>query len=261
MASVKFFTGWSREGGSTLHHIWLVNKLNEMGHDATLWGPHPWHTAHCPGGLIPHAQVFQNDTCVAHYVNVASVAKARPLHLVASCHESPMLNPLKDQDLSEVDGVHFVGAGQKTAHDLSIESTIIPPAVASVDWNGGPGTGTAGVIGSIDSNKHPAQAIRTALENGARRVLLYGRLNDVEYYKAHVLPFIVEGVAEHRQHASREEVYNSVDMVCSASRSETFGMVEAECKKAGIPFYGASYAPQVEDDEVILQKWVELLNL
>lgn len=261
MASVKFITGWSKEGGSTLHHIWLVNKLNELGHDASLWGPHDWHTQHAPGGRIQNCQVFRNDTVVAHYVNVSSVAALNPLRLIVSCHESPSLNPLSNQDLTSADGVHFVSEAQKSAQSLSVESTVIPPNVADVEWNGGPDKDIAGVIGSVDFNKQPHVAAQQALQDGFKKVLLYGRLNDPGYFTANVLPMMVEGRVEHRQHAERGEVYNSLDAVYCSSKSETFGMVEAEAKKANIPFYGTSYAPEVMDSEEILQKWVELLDL
>lgn len=261
MASIKFITGWSQEGGSTLHHIWLVKKLTEMGHDVSLWGPHDWHMQHVPGGRLQNCQVFNNDTVVGHYVNIASIASLRPLRLVASCHESPALNDMKNQDLSQADGIHFVSAGQKLEHNLSIDSTVIPPNVADVDWRGGPDKKVAGVIGSIDGNKAPHVAAQMALQEGYDKVLLYGRLNDLNYYTANVLPMIVAGRVEHRQHAERDEVYNSLDAVFSASKSETYGMVEAEAKKSKIPFYGASFSPEVMDSDQILEKWVRLLEL
>ena len=261
MASIKFLTGWSKEGGSTLHHIWLVTKLNEMGHDASLWGPHDYHTQFVPGGRLQNCEIFNNDTVVAHYVNIASVANLRPLRLVVSCHESPALNGLANQDLTGADAVHFVSAGQKSAHNLSIDSTVIPPNVADVVWNGGPGKEIAGVIGSVDYNKQPHVAAQQALEDGFRKVLLYGRVNDPNYFTTNVLPLLIDGRVEHRQHAEREEVFNSIDAVYCSSKSETYGMVEAEAKKSNIPFYGASYAPEVMDSEEILQKWVELLEV
>jgi hypothetical protein len=232
-----------------------------MGHDASLWGPHDWHTNFVPGGRLQNCQIFNSDTAVAHFVNIASVAALNPSRLVVSCHESPFLNNLNEQDLTAADALHFVSAGQKAAHNLSIDSTIIPPNVADVTWNGGPGKKVAGVIGSIDANKAPHVAAQHALQEGFDKVLLYGRLNDLDYYTTNVLPMIAEGRVEHRQHAERDEVYNSLDAVFCASRSETYGMVEAEVKKSNIPFYGASYAPEIMDSEEILDKWLNLLNL
>ena len=55
-------------------------------------------------------------------------------------------------------------------------------------------------------------------------------------------------------------MYNQVDVVYHASHSETFGLVEAECKASGIPYKGAEFLPKAMEDEEIIQKWKDILK-
>lgn len=259
--SVKIISGWSNPGGSTCHHIWLTNKLNEQGYDCTFYGPHDWHLDKCKSGKISDGvHIDPEDTVVIHYIPIEAVTRVEARRRIYSCHEAPSLSPVRDMDLSQVDAVHFVSARQSEAQGIEHDQMVIPPHVERINWSA-PGNNKAAVIGSIDSNKNPRKAIEDALRDGYERILLFGKVNDPNYFTNHILPFIVQGVVEIRQHVDdREKMYNEVDAVYHSSASETFGLVEAECKLSGIPYRGVEFLPKIMSDEEIIEKWKEILQ-
>ena len=54
-------------------------------------------------------------------------------------------------------------------------------------------------------------------------------------------------------------MYASVEAVYHASKRETYGLVEAECKAAGVPYRGVESNPEILSDEDILERWKEVL--
>jgi hypothetical protein len=163
-------------------------------------------------------------------------------------------------DLSKVDAVHFVSERQRLLQAVEGPQVVIPPYVQKVNWSA-PKNKKAAVIGSIDSNKNPVQAIALAREAGYERILLFGKLNDPNYFVKFILPLVVEGVVELRQHEDdREKMYNEADAVYHSSQSETYGLVEAECKLAGIPYGGAQFLPQIMEEDEIIEKWKTVLQ-
>jgi len=55
-------------------------------------------------------------------------------------------------------------------------------------------------------------------------------------------------------------MYGRVSAVYHSSLSETYGLVEAECKLAGIPFNGMSNGQPILENEEIFQLWKKLLS-
>lgn len=258
--TVKILSGWSKPGGSTCHHIWLTNKLNEQGYDCTFHGPHDWHKDKCQSGGLESVRILPTDRVIAHYVPLSALEGLENKRLIYSCHESPSLSNVAEMDLSRVDVVHFVSERQRLLQAVEHAQVVIPPHVQKVKWTA-PNNKKAAVIGSIDANKHPAQAIALAREAGYERILLFGKLNDPNYFVNHILPLVVEGVVEIRQHEDdREKMYNEVDAVYHSSHSETFGLVEAECKLAGIPYGGNQFLPQIMKEDEMVEKWKEILK-
>ena len=257
---VKIISGWSNPGGSTCHHIWLTNKLNEHGYDCTFYGPHEWHRDKCKSDGLEQVKIMPTDRVIAHFISLQGLASVPKKRLIYSCHESPSLSNVYDMDLSKVDVVHFVSERQRLLHAVEGPQVVIPPYVQKVKWSA-PKNKKAAVIGSIDSNKNPVQAIALAREAGYERILLFGKLNDPNYFVKFILPLVVEGVVELRQHEDdREKMYNEVDAVYHSSQAETYGLVEAECKLAGIPYGGAQFLPQIMEEDEIIETWKTALQ-
>ena len=80
------------------------------------------------------------------------------------------------------------------------------------------------------------------------------------YFQECVQPLL--GSVEVRNHEDdKEAMYGAVEAVYHASKRETYGLVEAECKAAGVPFRGAENNPEILTDEEILERWKRLLDL
>jgi len=58
----------------------------------------------------------------------------------------------------------------------------------------------------------------------------------------------------------KDQMYSTVDVVYHNSKRETFGLVEAECTLAGIPFVGPRNNPEILEESEILERWDEVLN-
>lgn len=258
MARVKIASGWSNPGGSTLHHIGLTKLLNEAGHECTFYGPHTWHMSKCSAENIHNLTIEPDDILISHFLDPATFVGAPCRKHILSCHETD-LYPLKQIKDLPFDLIQYVSNRQRAWHGVNHPFVIIPPRVETVEWSA-PGTKTAGVIGSIDAHKQTAEAIALALEKGYERIMLYGDITDTAYYQTYVQPFVYEGTALVMGHKeNRKAMYATLDAVFHMSKRETYGMVEAECKSAGIPFYGNENHPIVISDEEVLEKWESLL--
>jgi hypothetical protein len=259
---VKLLSGWSNPGGSTVHHIALTNLLNENGYDCTFYGPHDWHLDKCKSKKISNyyeLDLKNHEVFISHFVGPIKVNNKSIKHIL-SCHETNLFQV----NASMYDAIHFVSEGQKSWHKIDKRNEdkcfIIPPIVDKIDWVN-PKNEIAGVIGSIDSHKQTHQAIISAIALGAKKVYLYGLPTESQYYNDKILPFIQRGWVELKGHSDdKKAMYNSVSFVCHASIRETYGLVEAECKLAGINFIGRKNNPIVLSKKEILEKWKTILE-
>ena len=263
MSKVLLISGWSNPGGSTIHHIALTNLLNDNGIDCTFYGPHEYHLNKCKSGTIADlgpagpAKVEKDDIVISHFVLVPPVEMKK--HIL-SCHETTLWD-LKKMDPRQYDVIQFVSNSQKKWHGVNHSSVIIPPIVEKVNWTK-PNNGVAGIVGSVDVNKQTHISIQKALDAGFSKVHLYGRIvQDIDYFNEKISPYMQGGDVVMKDHYdNKEEMYNEVDAVFHYSASETYGLVEAECRLAGIPFFGLENNREIFTKEEILEKWIKLLK-
>lgn len=256
MSKVKILSGWSNPGGATWAHIYLTNLLNDNGFDCTFYGPHDWHKDKCKSGTLKEVRLNKGETVISHFLQIQPREKVKK-HIL-SCHETNLML-LKDMDLSRYDVVQYVSQGQKDWHGVDYPSVIIPPIVSKIKWID-PKNNTAGVIGSIDPHKQTHIAIQNALDAGYSKVLLFGHAEPT-YYHEKIVPMVEasDQVVVMGHTNDREALYGEISAVFHASKRETYGLVEAECKLAGIPFFGTSNKYEILSDEEILKRWKELL--
>ena len=254
MSLIKIVSGWSNPGGSTVHFIELCNLLNDNGFNCTFYGPHDWHLDKCRSDTVDKVSLDEGDILVSHFLKIRNKVKKH----ILSCHETNMF-PLKEMDLQRYDLIHFVSNFQKKWHSVNHPSVIIPPVVEKVKWKD-PKSNIAAVIGSIDSHKQTDKSIYRALTDGYDQVHIYGAMTDPVYYKDKVLHFVeseaavLKGVV-----CNRRKMYKHVSKVYHSSIRETYGLVEAECKLAGIPFDGPSNNQDILDKSEILERWKKIL--
>lgn len=254
--SVKIVSGWSAPGGSTLHHIALTNLLNDNGFDCTFYGPQEWHLDKCKSGMIYETNITVHDIIISHFIQLPKVNRKK--HIL-SCHETNLF-PLKDLPLGGIDIVQFVSNSQRKWQGVNHPSVVIPPIVETVSWED-PSNNIAGVIGSIDAHKQPHLSVEAALKDGFEKVLLYGQITDKPYYDEKIAPLLDSGRVTLMNHEdNRERLYGSVCAVYHSSKRETYGLVEAECRLAGVPFRGPSNNQEILSKEEVLERWKKVLQ-
>jgi len=258
MSSVKILSGWSNPGGSTVHHISLTNLLNSHGVDCTFYGPQEYHLDKCKSEKIDKITITPEDILISHFLSVPT--KITWKQHILSCHETNLF-PLDRMSLGSYDIIQYVSESQKEWQGVDHPYVIIPPIVDTVNWKK-PKTNYAGVIGSVDSHKQTHLSIGKALKDGYNKVLLFGEVTELPYFNKEVSPYMDKGVALLRGHESdREAMYNQVDAVYHSSVRETYGLVEAECRLAGIPFVGESNKQPILTSDEIWERWEECLDL
>jgi hypothetical protein len=257
MSKIKLISSWTRPGGGTVAHINLTNLLNDNGFDCTFYGPHEWHLNQCKGALLKDIIIEPTDTIISHFIQISPDVKFKK-HILY-CHEKDLF-PLQKMNLFQYTLIVFVSNAQKQWHSVNHPSVIIPPLVKKINWTN-PNNGVAGVIGSIDKNKQTHESIQRAIRHGFSTVKLFGETNDRMYFTQQVEPLLHGGsdvrlVGHEDDH---EAMYGLISAVYHSSLSETFGLVEAECKLAGIPFNGPTNNQEILDEKEILDRWKKVL--
>jgi len=262
MSSVKILSGWSNPGGSTVHHIALTNLLNSKGVNCTFYGPQDYHLDKCKGEKIDKILITPEDILISHFLNVPNTPGGWRQHIL-SCHETNLfpLSDLTSDQITTYDTIQYVSELQKEWHGVEHNSVIIPPMVEHIKWKD-PENNKAGVIGSIDFHKQPHLSIQAALDDGYKKVFLFGDITDLPYFDKEVKPYVERGEAVLMGHESdRNALYGKISCVYHSSLRETYGLVEAECKLAGIPFRGASNKQPILTKDEIWERWEECLDL
>ena len=257
MSKVKIVSSWTRPGGGTVAHIALTNLLNENGYDCTMYGPHDWHLDKCKSDKLDNCTIGPDDILISHFIQAPEGINPKKHFLY--CHEKDLF-PLKQMPLRPYDSVVFVSNLQKKWHSVNHPSVIIPPPVRKVKWVN-PKNNVAGVIGSIDKNKQVHKSIERAINDGFEKVLLFGDVTDMPYFNASVSKWVSSGKAILAGHQDEpEDMYGQISTVYHSSLSETYGLVEAECRLAGIPFNGKSNGQNILSNKEILERWKKILN-
>jgi hypothetical protein len=255
-SKIKIASSWTRPGGGTVAHINLTNLLNENGYDCTFYGPHDWHLDKCKSDTIDKCVLAPDDILISHFIQIPPEAKLKK-HILY-CHEKDVY-PLKKVSLAGYDLIVYVSNSQMEWQGVNYPSAIIPPLVDKFNWSP-PKEKVAGVIGSVDYNKQVHKSINRALNNGYEKVLLFGQVNDTPYYNEYVSRYVDSGQVVLAGHLDdREAMYGQVSEVFHSSLSETYGLVEAECRRSGIPFNGESNRQEILDESEILNRWRNIL--
>ena len=256
-SKIKLVSAWSRPGGGTVAHINLTNLLNDNGYDCTFYGPHAWHLDKCKSEALDKCLLGPDDILISHFIKVPDEVRVKK-HILY-CHEKEIF-PLKQVSLAQYDLIVFVSNLQKEWQGVNHPSVIIPPAVHKVDWQN-PNNKVAGVVGSIDKNKQTHVSIKRALKDGYKKVLLFGEVNDTPYYNESVVELVRSCKAIVMGHEDDPAaLYGQVSEVYHSSLSETYGLVEAECRLSGIPFNGESNGQAILEKEEILERWKKVLH-
>lgn len=263
-ANIHIVTHWTAEGGSTESLIGLTNMFNQRGLEAVLYGPHRYHLDKCSGRLLGNdIPLKKNDVLICHLMEMDRRPDCRKV--ILSCHEKHFF-PVRQKNVSGYDVVQFLSHHQKSWHQYSGESIIIPPNIPAIQLvtDGQDTRDVAAVVGTIFPPKRTHKSIKRALRDGMRKVIIFGNIGDQNYFNSRIKPLLSDKVIYKGQVQNPQDIYNAVSCVYQSSESETYGRVKAECKLAGVEYRGT---PECDidinifsDDELFLL-WGDLLGI
>lgn len=261
---IKIITGFSERGGSTTSFIRLTNYLNKIGIDTILYGPHDWHLDKCKSGKIQTANINPEDIVIAHFLPIKRKPNAKKV--ILACHEKNLYEVGKVKQFWDV--AIFLNEKHRKYHsDYKNNYLIIPnlkdESLISVEK---PNLDkVAGVIGSIDENKQTHVSIQRALDDGCDTVIVYGTINDANYYNMYVKHLFDNPKVKHASfNESKQNMYNSIGRVYHSSISECACLVKDECYQTNTKFFGnEATSPEVSTltNEEIISLWKGVLEI
>lgn len=260
---VKFITNHTNVGGSTEVFINLVNAFNSMGHSAVLIGPHAYPEGKCNFQLMESLEFdFEpDDHIIMHFMNVELDSRPDVKSFMFHCHEMEMF-PLRKTNYFVFDKIVYVSEHQKNYHQIKHPSIVIPNPVTHIEPSKCQDK-VAGVVGWIQKNKGTAKAIRNALNDGFKQVLVYGTVGHQDYWYEEVAPLIDGKVVQFLGYEeNKQAIYDSISDLYIGSSSETFSLTANEAKRAGVKLHSETTVLLSDTtNEEIYKMWIKELNL
>jgi hypothetical protein len=261
---VKIISGYSEKGGSTTAFINLTNIFNENGIDTIFYGPHNWHLDKCKSDLMQKAYINPEDNVIVHFLPI----KRKPIakKTILSCHEKNLFEVGLIKQFWDI--AIFLNENHRNYHSkYNGDYRIIPNFKQNNLYKKDKSNldKIAGVIGSIDRNKQTHISIQRALDDGCEKVLVYGTINDLDFYKKDVEKIIKNPKVTHINFCEdKQKMYDSVGRVYHSSISECACLVKDECYQTNTKFFGTeSTSAEVStlDNQEILKLWKNLLEI
>lgn len=262
---IKILTGFSGPGGSTVALANLCNLFNENNLPCEFYGPTDWVKRILQSDCyreLKTARFLPSDKIIYHFL--ALNMRPNVDKFILSCHETNVFEIKKIPNLS-YDKIHFVSNFQKNWQGL--DGVVIPNIITKYNKSPKKITNrTAGVIGSIDRHKRTHISIHRAKQDATvDKIELWGQITQLDYFWHEVVPLLDENISYHGYTDNMQKVYDRLDIVYSSSQRECLPMIQGECMYLDIPFCGLpenmrSKEDYIFDNNIILQKWIELLS-
>jgi hypothetical protein len=237
MQKIKFITGFSCFGGSTIALIEHCKLLDSIGFDVEFYGECDWHISqYNKSKLLKDLKIDQNDILIYHYKELSDRPCCKLCLLYI--HERTLFD-LKSRDVSGFDAFIFLNEDHKNFHKR--DGFIIPnPILNLIDksQNNPPNKNIAGVVGTIQSRKQQKISIIKALEDGCSKVLLFGDKEN-NYFEKEIRPLLGEKV-EYKgfyDPSKRMEMYNQFDFLYHFSEDESASLTVGECELLKKPVF------------------------
>jgi len=186
--------------------------------------------------------VVENHSLSGH---VLSRAGELGVPVVSTLHTPTLPDLLEHHRAAAEPRSTFLAVSQHTAEVWAaegVEARVLPNAIDTDRWPLGPGGDDLVWSGRIVPEKGPHLALRAARLAG-RRLVLAGRIGDVDYFESEVAPLLgrdAEHVGPLRQPELAELVGRSACALVTPCWEEPFGLVIAEALATGTPV--ASFA-------------------
>ena len=264
---IKIITGFSGPGGSTVALANLCNLFNSNGYECEFYGPTDWVKKVLNPNTykkINEIHFHKSDKIIYHYLNFGE--RVNVDKFILSCHETNVFEIKKISPSLKYDNIHFVSNYQKKWQD--VDGFVIPNIITKYNKSTKRTQGkVAGIIGSLDAHKRTHLSILRAKQDPSiSKIELWGQISQPDYFWHEVMPLLDENISYHGYTDKMQKVYDRIDVVYSSSQRECLPMIQGECLYLGIPFHGLpenmrSPEDYIFDDQIILHKWKELLEL
>ncbi len=259
MQKIKIITGYSGPGGSTEAHSKLCNLFNKNGLECVMYGPHDYHTTKCKGDLIKNMSLDGDDILIVHFTKHFT---SRPpvKKVILSLHEKDLF-PLQNIRHQVFDKIQYNRESQRLWHGVDHPYFYCSNVHDDLKPNQKLKEKIAGIVGHIDPNKNVHISIERALNDGFKKIKLYGRIHDNTYFNHMIRPLIyahpnIIGLPVFEQ--NKQKLYDSVTDVYLSSKSEVAPYIQGECLLTGTKFHGTK---EIENDEYILMSEDEIFNI
>ncbi len=261
MTKIKILSGWSKPGGSTTSFINLCNLFNENGYDCTFYGHDSFPVGQCKYDSMENCAVNEEgEILIIHFLKIPERPEASK-KVILACHEKDVF-PVKTIK-PYWDEVVYVSNSQMFWQ--GVPGTVIPNVLTPLTKMEDDLIKRVGVIGSIDRNKNTHVSIQRALDDGFKKVYLYGLVTDQNYYREHVVKYVNNGQASIQGYkVNPQEMYDSLSDVYHSSLSETFNLIKGECELTGTNYHGldsAESGAEYWDNNKIIEAWTKCLEL
>lgn len=265
---IKFITGYSGYGGSTIMFIQHCNLLNEKGYKAELYGREGWHLDRCPYARKYEDLIFEeDDILIYHFMEPESRPSCKKVLLML---QETSLYDLKSKPIHVFDDILFVSEAQKNWH--SYDGGLIMPnrmnGLVDVSLHSPPNKNVAGIVGNIHPIKRPDLAVRKAIEDNMQEIILFGPICDglsFEEYCARHMSEIKDDRVKYGGFVdpnNRMDIYNRFDVLYHFGEFESACITLGECRILGKPVVKCNelHDYPILTDEEILEKWKSIID-
>lgn len=258
---IKFVTGFSCFGGSTIALIEHCKLLESCGHDVELYGNCDWHIPrYSKSFFLKDLDIGREDVVIAHAIENHERPDCKKCLLYL--HEQGLFE-IGSKVTSGYDGYIFVSEPQRAYHGRP--GPVVPnPIHGLVDASGHspPGMNIAGVVGTIQHRKRQHISIQRALDDGRSMVLIFGDKEE-GYFKQYVEPMLSDRVIYMGlcDPSERMKMYNEFDVLYNFSSDESASLTLGECRIIGKPVVKSEELSEYEilTRDEISSRWREVL--
>lgn len=261
--AVKFFTGYSGYGGSTICLIDHCKLLDSCGFDVELYGPNDWHfRRYRKSYKSSEFKPNQEDIVIYHYVDLSQRPSCSKCMIFL--HETNLYD-LRTKDISFFDEVLFASESQREWHGFA-GGVVVPNVMedlVDVANHKPPNRNIAGVVGHVHPIKSTHVSVLKALEDGMERVHIYGPAYP-PYFEEQIVPLLSDKVIYKGfyEPENRMEIYNSFDVLYHFGEYESACLVLGECRilKKKVVKCDALKDYPFYDKKQITQIWNQILK-
>lgn len=259
---IKFVTGFSGFGGSTIMIIQHALLLQEKGYQVEIYGNEDWHLDKFSGSmLLKDFYSNENDIVLFHYYTPLVRPKCKKCYLYIQ--ETNLFN-LKEKKLSFFDDILFVSKSQMDYHGYKQGFILHNRITGLVDLskNSPPNRNVAGIVGHIHPIKQPHLALKKAIEDNVSKIFIYGLLSP-PYFEQEIQPFLSDRVVYGGlvPLESKMDMYNSFDILYHFGEFESACVTWAEAKVLGKKIVKSDnlYEYPILDDNEVFEVWKKIL--